>query len=65
MRSTSNKPGWTDKELGRRALSIGVLASTTSTPETTADRLLHDEFTHEELQRANAYLQSGAIVTGR
>ncbi|MGX1254151.1 hypothetical protein RKD48_006662 [Streptomyces ambofaciens] len=64
MRSTSNKPGWTDKQLAKRAVSIGVLASASADPTRTADSLLHSEFTRDEMQRANAYLQSGKRVTG-
>ncbi|MFF7308145.1 hypothetical protein [Streptomyces sp. NPDC008137] len=65
MRSTSNKPGWTDKQLAQRATAIGVVAVGEPIPESTADRLLHKEFTPDEMRRALAYIESGQSVHGR
>ncbi|MFB7707927.1 hypothetical protein ACWCRC_32785 [Streptomyces sp. NPDC001940] len=64
MRSSSNKPGWSDKQLAKRATSIGVLAQTANDPARAADQLLHSEFTRDEMRRARDYIASGKPVTG-
>lgn len=65
MRSKSNKSGWSDKKLAQRATAIGVVASGSNRPGSTADQLLHNEFTRDEMKRALKYIESGKDVTGR
>jgi hypothetical protein len=65
MRSESNKAGWTDKELAQRAVAIGVAAMGQADPTAATDRLLHREFTPDEMRRARDYINSGQGVTGR
>ncbi len=65
MRSTSKHPGSTDKQLAQRATAIGVVALANGSTNATTDRLLHDEFTPDEMRRALAYIESGKSVHGR
>ncbi|MBR8638630.1 hypothetical protein KEF29_03275 [Streptomyces tuirus] len=65
MRRKSKNPGRTDKQLAQRATAIGIVAMGTGKVNATADRMLHDEFTPEEMRRALAYIESGKSVHGR